>query len=374
MVSAIPVRRVFRPAHDIVNALAQKGNHAEFKVVVPASAVPEKKLKNLPVVHYPVVSTVDSDDADDTLPSALKPPPPPCFGYGSSQKGSWSKAGEWKPSTKNVCDLNEYWDFFEHIPTTRAVGRCFHRRRWVVFAGDSNSRKLYWAIRMRFRDVGYKSAFVGGTSSGGKRLFGDNRWSDRDAIFWNEKRTQVFRISLRFFRSLESFENHWNNWDMLYEGNGEVNIHLNRQWLNAKKIFMKSYHTSLPDTLIFSSGLWNISCGTAAKSYLHLQEEYLRINNVLYMTPGHLLHHKWITNADVKKALDCVLAERDKLLFNVTSVAKIPPIFDVYELTENLPNKNWVGYGGGYHYCDDHGRPSTVGKAVVAGWLSFVCN
>ena len=79
MVSAIPVRRVFRPAHDIVNALAQKGNHAEFKVVVPASAVPEKKLKNLPVVHYPVVSTVDSDDADDTLPSALKPPPPPCF-------------------------------------------------------------------------------------------------------------------------------------------------------------------------------------------------------------------------------------------------------------------------------------------------------
>ena len=120
--TSIPVRRVFRPAHDIVKALTQKGNPAEFKVAVPAFAVPEKVSNDLPVIHYPV----DSADADDTLPSALKPPPPPCFGYGSSQSGSWSKAGEWKSSTKNVCDLNEYWDFFEHIPTTRAVARCFH--------------------------------------------------------------------------------------------------------------------------------------------------------------------------------------------------------------------------------------------------------
>ena len=61
-------------------------------------------------------------------------------------------------------------------------------------------------------------------------------------------------------------------------------------------------------------------------------------------------------------------------MYNVHSTEKILPIFDVFDLTKNVPDQSWIGNGGGFHYVSDYGIPSPAGKAVIAAWNSFACN
>ena len=98
------------------------------------------------------------------------------------------------------------------------------------------------------------------------------------------------------------------------------------------------------------------------------------VNNVLFFTPGHFKSHPTIKNKDVKRIRDCIFATRDKLLYNVRSTKSVLPILDVFELTKNVPDLSWIGYGGGYHYVSDYDVPSPAAKAVIAAWNSFACN
>lgn len=324
--------------------------------------------------------TNGNDDIDDNEgePSALKPPPPSCFGYGSKQEGTWSATGTWIPKQKGQCDLNEYWDFFEDKDTATAVVRCWERRRWVVFVGDSNSREMFSAIVNRLKKLKYKYAFLSGNN---KNKFGDNRWSDEDAIFYDDgtgKHNILFRLSFRFYQGYDEFKSHWKNWDIVYEADGRSNIMESKDpsFLLKLNTFHNIFQSKSPDTIIFSTGLWKLDCKKSSMAYNQLLKELNEndVSNVLFFTPGHLKFHPTINNKDVKKIRDCIFATRDKLLYNVRSTKSVLPILDVFELTKNVPDLSWIGNGGGYHYVSDSGVPSPAGKAIIAAWNSFACN
>ena len=322
---------------------------------------------------------IDNDiERQDSLPAALKAASPSCFGYGHNRlEGVWSAKGSWSPSTNSSCDLNEYWDFFEDSGTVRAVARCWERRRWVVFVGDSNSRKMYFIMLDRLKGLNFKYSYLSGNV---QNLFGDNRWSDKDAIVYDSSKGKtkvLFRLSFRFYRGYEEFKQHWKNWNQLYESDGRINdLQVKEPFLSKLNAFRKMYQATSPDTIVFSSGLWKLDCNAASMAYKNLMSEMNAngVNDILFFTPGHLKYHPSITNNAVRKVRDCIVATRDKELYDLHSSSTPIPIFDVFELTQNLPDYSWVGYGGGYHYVSDYGKPSPVAKAVVAAWNSFVCD
>jgi hypothetical protein len=359
------LRFPLRTAHDVIKKLG-------------SSTSQNSHVRNTPT-YYQLPKKINNDDIDDNQgePSALKPPPPSCFGYGSKQDGTWSAQGTWTPNKKGQCDLDEYWDFFEDKDTVTAVVRCWERRRWIVFVGDSNSREMFSAIVNRLKKFKYKFVFLSGNN---KNLYGDNRWSDKDAIFYDDgsgKHNIFFRLSFRFYQGYDEFKQHWKNWDKLYEADGRDNTMEDKEPFVAQwKTFHKIFQSKSPDTIVFSTGLWKLNCDNSAKAYHQLLKELNEndVNNILFFTPGHLKHHPFIKNKDIEKIRDCILATRDKLLYNVHSTEKILPIFDVFDLTKNVPDQSWIGNGGGFHYVSDYGIPSPAGKAVIAAWNSFACN
>lgn len=340
------------------------------------TAVEAKPLTPVKEGTGPVIE--NDIDHQDSLPAALKAVSPSCFGYGRNRlKGVWSAEGSWSPRNNSRCDLNEYWDFFEDPGTVKAVARCWERRRWIVFVGDSNSRKMYSIMLDRLKGLKFKYAYLSGNV---RNLFGDNRWSDKDAIVYDSSQGEtkiLFRLSFRFYRGYEEFKQHWKNWDKLYESDGRINaLQGEEPFVSKLNAFRKMYKLTSPDTILFSSGLWKLDCNAASMAYKNLMTEMNEngLNNILFFTPGHLKYHPSITNNAIKKVRDCIVATRDKELYDLHSSSTTIPIFDVFELTQNLPDYSWVGYGGGYHYVSDYGKPSPVAKAVVAAWNSFVCD
>lgn len=300
-----------------------------------------------------------------------------CFGYGSNQDGTWSEEGTWKPKNVNHCDFKKYWDFFEDKDTVTAVSKCMERRRWIVLVGDSNTRKMFTTILNRFKELNFKYEFLSGTN---RNLHGDNRWSDRDAIFYdnsNGNHSLLFRLSFRFYRSYDTFKVHWRNWDTLYETDGSRNVMQEKEPFSSQlKVFHESFYTkSSPDTIILSTGLWKLSCENSSIAYDQLLKERNEngVTNVLFFTAGHLNHHPTIENDDIRKVRNCIFAERDRLVFGAGNTEKFLPIFDVFELTKNIPDKSWIGYGGGYHYVSDYEKPSPAAKAIIAAWNTFLC-
>ena len=333
--------------------------------LLPAAAV----ASNVPTAG------LDEDQVEASLPTALKRPPPSCFGYGRRQRGKWTSKGEWTSEKKNVCDINDYWDFFEDKDTAKAVVRCWARRRWVTFAGDANTREAFQAVLSRMEALDYKYSFVSGDS---RDKHGDSLWSDRDAIFedTNIAGGGSFRLSFRFFKSPEAFDQHWRDWNLLLEGDGTTNTNIDLKFIQARKRFEASYGITKPDTLIMSTGLWDVSCKAAANTYKILQKEESshELNDVLYFTAPHVKWHRVIKNDQLGRARDCVMSERSRMLFNTSSTAAAPLIFDAFELTANLPTLDWIGQKGGYYVFADGGKPTPVGKAIVAAWNSFACN
>ena len=132
----------------------------------------------------------------------------------------------------------------------------------------------------------------------------------------------LFRLSFRFYQGYEEFKQHWKNWNQLYESDGRINdLQGKEPFVSKLNAFRKMYQLTSPDTIVFSSGLWKLDCNAASMAYKNLMSEMNEngVNNILFFTPGHLKYHPSITNNAVRKVRDCIVATRDKELYDLHS-------------------------------------------------------
>ena len=92
----------------------------------------------------------------------------------------------------------------------------------------------------RLKGLNFKYSYLSGNV---QNLFGDNRWSDKDAIVYDSSKGKtkvLFRLSFRFYRGYEEFKQHWKNWNQLYESDGRINdLQVKEPFLSKLNAFRK---------------------------------------------------------------------------------------------------------------------------------------
>lgn len=240
------------------------------------------------------------------------------------------------------------------------------------------------------------------------RASSDSRWSDREMLHveaTHEDKDLDFRMSFHFFRNLQEFKKtHMHNmstshgnWDFQndYSSDGSVlNDEARPDYAQGLAQVLAHSHSvssslleleTVPDTLIFSTGLWaadewksSVPEILETLSKLKQRRPELRI---LYVTQGRIGSHPSITNDEekgTKYARDLalrVIAGQHRKQADATRQVEVPArgglrgnvlvdtssestannshldVLDMWQMSSTAQT-NWLNLGGGYHFTE----------------------
>lgn len=221
--------------------------------------------------------------------------------------------------------------------------------KWIVLAGDSNMRHV-WILIKDTLSVLYKSKISKTlTSKVLKVLHEDDRWVDRDTIFYFKNDTKL-RISFKFLHGgvseFDRISNTWSDIRMCHNASCDQR--------KVPSVQHEEFHyATTPDILWLTHGLWGIrrpmvanytmNCKVTSKTseYVYYASKYLAfVKNdvkVIWQTNPSIVSHPWIKPAYVKS--DYLCQKKLSAENNIT-------LFDIYQLTQKKRSR----MAGGYHY------------------------
>lgn len=309
--------------------------------------------------------------------AAPKPSEERCFSAEpGAQRGRWSDvddAVEWIPNERcrNLQSYDENQLFgclFSFHPASSAPVAGSTQGTWLVLAGDSNMRGIYYCvsgkwcpgIQAHFAQLGYGSLHFEGVSDGSH---GDSRWADEDTVYWPPAGSKLppIRISLRFMGGYRRYldTDAAPDWRLMRESDGTVQAE--QPWLHSHQIVWGDK----PDALLFSTGRWMTpQVQTKDCSVAKSAAKFLRNANakrVLWASANAGFGRKLPSRHQVRRDAEC---DREHAKHN-----RIPflDLFGMSEAAIRLPSAPTFFQNDGYH------MGWILNREVLRFWTRQMC-